>query len=85
MLTGNFLGKMSGDNKISDDVFHRAKSTSRLAAGDRPSEKLMNTIAQHIIYDHLSTIAFDLVINKAKLSCITATSNINIQRFEVIL
>ena len=75
---------MSADNKIQGNDPPKAKSGSNLPATDRPSEKLLNRIAQHIVYDHLPTVALELGINKAQLSCITAAFNIHVQRFEVI-
>ena len=58
-----------------------------LASADRPSEKLMNRIAQCILYENLPTIAIELGISKAQLSCIKADAshNANVQRFEVSL
>ena len=56
-----------------------------LTGADRPSEKLMNKIAQCILYENLPTIAIELGISKAQLSCIKADAshNANVQRFEV--
>ena len=58
-----------------------------LTGADRPSEKLMNRIAQCILYENLPTIAIELGISKAQLSCIKADAshNANVQRFEVSL
>ena len=57
-----------------------------LAAADRPSEKLLNTVAQHVVYDNLSMIAVDLGVNRADLSRIKANfcSDTLMQIFEVI-
>ena len=57
-----------------------------LAAADRPSEKLLNTVAQHVVYDNLSMIAVDLGVNRADLSRIKVNfcSDALMQIFEVI-
>ena len=57
-----------------------------LAAADRPSEKLLNTVAQNVIYDNLPIIAADLGVNRADLSRIKANfcSDALMQIFEVI-
>ena len=84
---------MSVGNKKLPETFRETGTNSigsdsgLLSRADRPSEKLMNRIAQCVLYDHISTIAIELGISKAQLSCIKADAsvNANVQRFEVSL
>ena len=59
---------------------------SGLLATDRPSEKLLNRVAQHIVYDNLSTIAVDVGVNRAELSRFKANfcSDAHMQIYETI-